>query len=446
MNIILLSGGSGTRLWPLSNEVRSKQFLRIFRNEDGGRESMVQRVYRMIRKNHPAVGITIATSEKQTEAIRAQLGGNVSVSIEPCRRNTFPAIALACAYLHDKLGVSEEDFTVVCPIDCLVEESFFQAFGRLEKRALESGENLVLMGMKPTCPSEKYGYILPRMDGESASVEAFSEKPCKEKAEALIKRGALWNGGVFAFRLGYVLDRAKELLGTASYESLFDQYASLPKISFDYAVSEHEEKLGVVRYDGLWEDIGTWDTLTAAMSEQTLGDVVSDRCSNVYAINELGIPLVTYAVSDVVVAASPDGILVSGLSESAGIKSCVEGLGKRPMCEEKEWGHYTVLDYSTSADGTGSLTKQIVIASGRHISYHTHTNRSEHWTVTAGQGRIIIEGVANAVRPGDSYSVKPGVKHAIYAETELRLIEVQLGEDLSEDDINRLDWDWSTYG
>ena len=446
MNIVLLSGGSGTRLWPLSNEVRSKQFLRIFRKEDGSFESMVQRVYRLIRETNPDARIMVATMDKQVEAIRAQLGNEIGISTEPCRRNTFPAIALATAYLHDKMEVREEEVTVVCPIDSFVDGDFFASFRKMEARLLTHRENLVLLGIQPTYPSEKYGYIVPVEPGNAVRVREFTEKPNRERAEELLSQGALWNGGVFAFRVGYVLEKAREQLGTDSYDRLFQNYGELPKISFDYAVSEHEPDIGMIRYDGTWEDIGTWDTLTKAMSSPTVGDVVTERCEDVSVINELGVPLVAFGLKNTIIAASPDGILVSGREASPDIRGAVEGLIKRPMFEEKEWGRYSVLDYSVSKSGIGSLTKSLIIRAGSHISYHTHAHRSEHWTVTSGRGSLIIDGRTRQLLQGDTCSVQPGTKHAIYAETELHIIEVQLGDDLSEEDIRRLDWDWSNYG
>ena len=212
MNIVLLSGGSGKRLWPLSNDSRSKQFIKIFKTEDDGYESMVQRVYRQIKSVDGEAVVTIATSKSQVSAIHNQLGENVGVSVEPCRRDTFPAIALAAAYLHDVQGVAEEEAVIVCPVDPYVEEDYFEALQRLGSRAGASEANLVLMGIEPTYPSAKYGYIIPVCNEEISKVSVFKEKPTEEIAREYIAEGALWNGGVFAFRLGYVLRRAHDFI------------------------------------------------------------------------------------------------------------------------------------------------------------------------------------------------------------------------------------------
>ena len=243
MNIVLLSGGSGKRLWPLSNDIRSKQFIKIFRGADGNYESMVQRVYHQILNIDKDATVTIATSKSRVSAIHNQLGENIGVSVEPCRRDTFPAIALAVAYLHDVKGISENESVVVCPVDPYVEEDYFVAIKKLGLQAEKSDANLVLMGIEPTYPSEKYGYIIPKTTDEISDVAMFKEKPTEQVAKEYIGKGALWNGGVFAFRLGHVLERAHELIDFKDYNDLFEKYDTLQKISFDYAVVEHEEKI-----------------------------------------------------------------------------------------------------------------------------------------------------------------------------------------------------------
>ena len=161
MNIILLSGGSGKRLWPLSNDIRSKQFIKLFKKENGEYESMVQRIYGQIRRVDPNATITIATSKSQVSAIHNQLGTDVGVSVEPCRRDTFAAIALATAYLHDVMHVPEDEAVVVCPVDPYVDDAYFECVNRLFEAAGKGNKNLTLMGIQPTYPSEKYGYIKP---------------------------------------------------------------------------------------------------------------------------------------------------------------------------------------------------------------------------------------------------------------------------------------------
>lgn len=163
MHIVLLSGGSGKRLWPLSNEVRSKQFIKFFKKEDGSYESMVQRVHRQIREVDPNATITIATSKTQVSAIHNQLGKDIGISVEPCRRDTFPAIALAAAYMHDVQNVGEKEAVVVCPVDPFVDDAYFSMLEQVGKQAEKGEANLVLLGIEPTYPSEKYGTSSPLM-------------------------------------------------------------------------------------------------------------------------------------------------------------------------------------------------------------------------------------------------------------------------------------------
>ena len=441
MNIILLSGGSGKRLWPLSNDVRSKQFLKIFRKAGGTKESMAMRMYRMIKEVDESATITIATSENQIPQIRAQLGEDVGISVEPCRRDTFPAIALAAAYLK-KQGVGADEPVVVCPVDPYVESDYFDCLKELSDAAgKQEAANLTLMGIEPTYPSVKYGYIIPTSKDHMSSVSEFKEKPNKEKAEKYIEQGALWNGGVFAFKLSYVLGIASELFGTDSYDELFAKYETLQKISFDYAVVEKEKSINVIRFSGSWKDLGTWNTLTEAMDEPVSGNAVADGCDNTHVVNELGIPVIALGIKDAVIAATPDGILVSDKENSPELKGFVAD--SRPMYERRGWGEYKVLDYKRHTDEQNSLTKELIISSGQHISYQRHQHRTEVWTFTEGTGELILDDVVKRVERGDVAVIKAGVKHAIKAVNgELHIIEVQIGDELTEDDIERLDWDW----
>ena len=440
MNIILLSGGSGKRLWPLSNDIRSKQFIKIFKKPEqpaprgteasDGYESMVQRIYRQIKAVDPDATVTIATSKSQVSAIHNQLGPDVGVSVEPCRRDTFAAIALASAYLHDVKGVPEEEAVVVCPVDPYVEEGYFRTLRAMCEEARRGTKKLVLMGIEPTYPSEKYGYIKPiRKDGTSGF--AFTEKPTAEKAREYIAEGALWNGGVFAYKLRYVLEKSRELLGTSDYETLFRDYPGLKKISFDYAVVEKETSIGVLPYSGTWKDLGTWNTLTEAMEENTVGNVVlNETCTNVHAVNELDVPILIMGGHDLVVAASPEGILVSDKEQSSYIKPFVDAIRQEVMFAEKSWGSYRVMDVEES-----SMTVKVTLKPGNRMNYHSHERRDEVWTVVSGTGTTVVDGMEQPVKPGDVVTMSAGCKHTVIAgERGLQLIEVQLGADIRAGD------------
>ena len=433
MNIVLLSGGSGKRLWPLSNDIRSKQFLKLFVNARGERESMVQRVYRQILTVDSGASVTVATSRSQVSALHNQLGDSVGISVEPCRRDTFPAIALVASYLHDVKGVSDEEPVVVCPVDPYVDESYFHALAQLGELAQEGVADLILMGIDPTYPSEKYGYILPVDKGDISKVSEFKEKPDVATAQTYIDAGGLWNGGVFAFKLGYVLERAHELIDFVDYDDLYAKYGSLDKISFDYAVVEHETDIAVLRYEGKWKDLGTWSTLAEEMDAASIGDVrTDDACDNVHVVNELGVPVVAMGLTDVVVAASSEGILVADKASTDQLKPIVDSIHQQLMFAEKSWGSYRVLDVEED-----SLTIKVTLNPGHSMNYHSHDNRDELWTVVSGIGRAIVDGVERRVRPGDVVSMPAGCKHTVLADTELRLIEVQLGKDITVKDKHK---------
>lgn len=438
MNIVLLSGGSGKRLWPLSNDIRSKQFIKIFRGADGNYESMVQRVYRQILNIDKDATVTIATSKSQVSAIHNQLGENIGVSVEPCRRDTFPAIALAVAYLHDVKGISENESVVVCPVDPYVEEDYFVAIKKLGLQAEKSDANLVLMGIEPTYPSEKYGYIIPKTTDEISDVAMFKEKPTEQIAEEYIEKGALWNGGVFAFRLGHVLERAHELIDFKDYNDLFEKYDTLQKISFDYAVVEHEEKIQVMRFAGKWKDLGTWNTLTEAMDGNAVGKAIfNETCENTHVINELNVPVLCMGLKDVVVSASPEGILVSDKNQSSYIKPFVDDINQQIMFAEKSWGNFRVLDIED-----GNMTIKVTLNAGHQMNYHSHEHRDEVWTVISGNGTAIVDDVEREVRTGDVIMLKVGCRHTIIAKTNLSIIEVQIGKEISVHDKVKYNRGW----
>ena len=431
MQIVLLSGGAGKRLWPLSNDLYSKQFLRILRREDGTLESMIQRVCRQVQCAAPDTPITVATGREQVSLIRRQLGPGVHISIEPCRRDTFPAIALVSAYLHEVRGIPLDEAVAICPADPYVDEGYFHAVVQLLQEVEREGSaNLVLMGIEPTYPSEKYGYIMPVSQESQSMVQSFKEKPDKEKAAEYIEQGALWNSGVFAFKLGYALDKARELLDYTDYEDLFNRYEELSKISFDYAVVEKEKNIAVQRYSGTWLDIGTWNTLAEVMPEHTIGRVTMDEtCRNAHVVNTLPIPILCMGLKDVVVAASPEGILVSDKERSSAMKPYAERLHTPVMYMEKSWGEFQIVDAETE-----SLTIKITLSPGRALTYHLHERRDETWTVIEGRGWVKLDGNEFAVAEGQTVRIPRGSFHTIRAETLLKVMEIQTGEDIDVED------------
>lgn len=430
MNIILLSGGSGKRLWPLSNDVRSKQFIRLFKDENNEYESMVQRVYRQITTVDSDATVTIATSKSQVSAIHNQLGDKVSVCVEPCRRDTFPAIALAVTYLHDEKGIGEDEAVAICPVDPYVSDAYYEAVRELGHLTEQGTAHITLMGIEPTYPSEKYGYIIPATADNVSAVKEFKEKPDVETAKRYIAQGALWNAGVFAFKVGYLLEKAHSMIDFTDYHDLYAKYDSLEKISFDYAVVEREPSIQVLRFAGSWKDVGTWNMMAEVMADVTKGNVTIDSvCSNVNVVNELDIPILCMGCKDMIIAASCDGILVADKEQSSYMKPYVEKISEDVRYAEKSWGTYTVIDAQA-----GSMTIKVTLRAGNRMKYHSHERRNEVWNVIEGTGRIIVDGVESQVQPGDVVRLAAGCRHTLIADTDMNVIEVQIGEEITQSD------------
>jgi mannose-1-phosphate guanylyltransferase len=446
MKLVLLSGGSGKRLWPLSNDSRSKQFLKVLDSSSGTRVSMVQRVYEQLESVGLAEHAIIGTSKSQVEMINSQLGHKIPVVIEPERRDTFPAIALSAVYLYSEMGVSLDEVISVLPVDPYVEKDFFETVNKLEATVQDSSADLALMGVKPTYPSSKYGYIIPDNKNHKTgyfNVESFKEKPTPEIAEELIKNNGLWNCGVFAFKLKFIIDILEKLEITTNYKELQKNYHLLPKNSFDYEVVEKANNIVAIPYDGYWKDLGTWNTLTEEMTSNVIGKgTMSEDSKDSHLVNELEIPVTLLGVSNLVVAASPDGILVSDKDSSPRLKDYIGGYSNRPMFEERRWGSYKVLDYTKYGENEEVLTKRLLIKSGKNLSYQLHDKRTEVWTVLRGKGEIALDNKLSPLKAGDVIEIKEGVKHAVKAHTDLEIIEVQRGSELVEEDITRLFLEW----
>lgn len=446
IHLVLLSGGSGSRLWPLSNGSRSKQFLKVLRDHDGNPVSMVQRVYSQISNVAADVDITIATCEAQKNNIERQIDGDYALVLEPERRDTAPAIMLAGIHLALEQEADPQDTIIVMPIDTYADQSYYDAIRILDEVVQSEISDIVLLGVEPTYPSEKYGYIIPEnAESNVRKVVEFKEKPNASMAKSFIELGGLWNCGVFAFKLGYLLDVVKKYEDFDSFGEIRKHYAELPKNSFDYEVLENADSVSVVAYKGTWKDLGTWNTLTDEMSDLVSGRaVVDDRtCENVHVVNETGLPLVVSGLQNAVVVATHDGILVANKNQSASLKPLVERASEsRPMYEKRRWGEYRVIDSSVYPDDCKALTKELIIEQGKQLSYQRHSHRSETWTIVSGEGEVVLDGKIKPVLPGTTITIDKGVKHSIRAFREIHAIEVQFGDLLEEIDIERFGDYW----
>lgn len=445
MKLILLSGGSGKRLWPMSNDSRSKQFLKVLKGEDGTAVSMLQRVWRQLDQVGLQGDAHVCASKAQKDMILAQVG-NVPFIEEPARRDTFPAIAYACTYLADIQGCDDNEVVAVLPVDHFVDDEYFTRVASLKAVLDASGADLALLGVRPTEPTSKFGYIRVGKAAHAENwmdVNAFVEKPNSVLAETLIAEGALWNCGVFCFRIGYI----KRVLQDANFPTSFGEmqgaFTDLPKISFDYQVAEKAKSVVVCPYEGRWKDLGTWGTLSEEMAQSFAGSGEAVDSSNTHVINELGIPVVTIGIENAMVVTTPDGILVADKYASAHLKDVVGKYEGRPMYEERRWGLYRVLDYQKLSDGNEVLTKYIELLPGHNISYQKHFKRSEVWTIIEGSGDMALDNRIFPVSTGDVIRIYAEQWHAIRAESTLKFIEVQRGSELIEEDIVRRYMTWS---
>ncbi|MCM3717686.1 sugar phosphate nucleotidyltransferase [Fictibacillus phosphorivorans] len=445
MKLVLLSGGSGKRLWPLSNDARSKQFLKVLKDKNGESQSMIQRVWSQLKEAGLEHSTLISTSSTQVDMIMNQLDPVRDLIVEPERRDTFPAVCLAASYLYSYKKVDPNEVIVVLPVDPYVEQQFFNKVKEMEKVLKESNANIALMGVQPTFPSEKYGYIIPKHEDRAPwnEVKYFKEKPSTALAKEFIELGGLWNCGVFAFKLNYMITRLQNMGRPTTFEKLLKEYDSLPKDSMDYAVIEKEKNVVVLKYEGYWKDIGTWNTLTDEMSVQQVGEgIISQDSVNTHLINELHIPVTIIGGSNLVVAASPDGILVSDKEKSPMIKQLLKGDQPQPMYEEKRWGWYKTLEHNKIDAEKEVLTKRLVIHKGKNLSYHMHINRQEVWMIVKGEGEFVLDGSIKRVREGEILEIPARAKHSIRALEDLEIIEVQTGSLLTIEDELSVSTNW----
>ena len=406
----------------------------------------MQRVVRQIEESTLEASVLVVSGASQRDSIEVQLGAKVESVIEPERRNTFPAIALAASYLAMEKGCSKNEVVVVIPSDTYTAAPYYDKVAKMVTLVEQGVAEIVLMGVAPANPSSTFGYVIPTGTSEDGyqMVQRFVEKPDVEAAKEYIAQGAYWNAGVFAFRLGSMMKVVEQYVQADSFANLRSRYDELPRISFDYEVAEVCPSMAVVPYDGLWKDLGDWNALVEELPTATMGNVILGKDTKETAvINELSLPVVCDGVSNVVVAAGHDGILVCGKESSEYIKQYVDPIHMRPMFEERRWGTYRVLDDTRYGDGSHSLTKSITLHPGKYISYQIHHHRTEVWTFVEGEGLFVLDGEVRRVKAGDTVIIPVEHYHSIKAITELTFIEVQMGNPLIEEDIERFDWDWN---
>ncbi|MDF9844346.1 MULTISPECIES: sugar phosphate nucleotidyltransferase [unclassified Paenibacillus] len=433
---ILLCGGSGQRLWPLSGTIRSKMFLNLLPAPGGGTESMIGRVCRQLGQAGLGESALFVTHKDQRALVRRYTGGGYPVIGEPHKRGTFTAAALGVLHLYALGTAKPEDTICVAPADMFADDDFFRLFHQFTDVLSASGAELVLLGTRPAHPSDQYGYIVPgtRGAGAYAPVLSFEEKPGSARAEELISASALWNCGVFAFRLSFMLSQLQQMGLPAELTAFRDCYPGLPVLSFDKEVAERSSNAVVLRHEGEWRDLGSWAALSTELQHPVTGEggIWGDSPDSVI-INELNIPLHVIGVPGIIAAAGPEGILVAGKHEANAIKTIVQQHLSAPRYGECSWGSYTILDRTTSGPQQ-ILTIKLSLLPDQELP-ETTSHFRKHWLILSGHGETLRNGLYTAARTGDSFTIGRDEQHGIRARTAMELIELRVSDDTGEESI-----------
>ncbi len=456
MKVLILAGGSGTRLWPASREAYPKQFLKL-----GGKKSLLQQTLERILNIVSPKDILLLTNEQykfhvlsEVNEVSKDLADNIL--LEPARRNTAPAIALGMKYCLERLRISPEEVLFVCPSDHIIKpvEKFVE-YVKLAEKVAKQGY-IVAFGIKPLYPETGYGYI--EITGKDLGgyylVERFTEKPNLETAKRFLSEGNyFWNSGMFAFTIATMIEELK-LYAPQIYQ-LFDQpleamiatFPEMPDISIDYAVMEKSKKVVAIPMDIYWSDIGSWDSLYNALdkdekSNVILGDVLAKDTESCLVIGNKRL-IATVDLKDLIIVETDDAILIAKRGSAQKVKHVLEELKAKNRVEAIEhrtvyrpWGEYTVLE-----ERPGYKIKRIVVKPGASIDLQIHHHQNEHWIVAKGTAKVTIGNKVMYIHENESVYVPKSTPHRLEnpGEIPLEIIEIQNSEYIGEDDIVRLD-------
>lgn len=454
MKVIILAGGGGTRLFPLSRTNYPKQFLKI-----GDELSLLAQTVKRFLPLVKAADLLIVTNKEHLHHVRAELAvceaDDAHIILEPVGRNTAPAIALAAAYCRDELKTGAGEVLFISPADHIIRpvDEFVKMVA--QGAALAQPGPIVTFGVIPDKPETGYGYIQAgAKQGDGYVVESFREKPDRATAQQYLAAGNYyWNSGMFAFTVDTLTKEfhlhqpeIDELLAK-SFAQITEQFAQMPDISFDYAVAEKSAKVVTIPLKTAWNDIGSWDAIYEVLAKDgnenaIKGDCITIDCAKSLLLGQSRL-IAGIGLEDLLVVETDDVILVAKKGESQKVKDLVNELKSRQRREANEhtttfrpWGSYTVL-----GEGPGYKMKKIAVTPGHSLSLQLHYHRSEHWIVIGGTAKVRIGDEEKMVHENESVFVPPSTLHRLEnpGRVPLEIIEVQNGRYLEEDDIVRFD-------